>query len=173
MGKTETIKKRKVEVYLVTEGQKERWKKYAKGKNTSLSKLIIETFEARIKGNLMKQLEAKETLTKELGTLQEENRVLKIQNKRQERYIEILEHDMKRAQHISFGETGDGYRMFNKDLTGLLKESKYPVPNHNILSLLGVDPTDTEAVKGIRNQLEALKGYGLIKNTKRGWKWVG
>jgi hypothetical protein len=173
MGKTETIKKRKVEVYLVTEGQKERWQKYAKDKNTSLSKFIIETVEARVKGNLMKQLKVKETLTNENNDLREENRVLKIQNKRHERYIEILERDMKRAQHISFGETGDGYRMFNKDLTGLLKDSNKPVPNHSILSLLGVDPTDTEAVKGIRNQLEALKGYGLIKDTKRGWKWVG
>lgn len=173
MGKTETTKKRKVEVYLHSFGQKERWKKYAKGKNTSLSKFIIETVEARIMGNLMKQLEAKETLSKEISALEEENRVLKIQNRRHERYIEILEHDMKRAQHISFGETGDGYRMFNKDLTGLLKESKYPIPYHNIISKLGVDPTDTEAVEGIRNQLEALKGYGLIKYSKRGWKWVG
>lgn len=173
MGKTETSNKRRVDVYLRSEGQKERWKKYAKSKKVTLSKFIIETVEARIMGNLMKQLEAKETLSKEIDALKEENRWLKSQNKRHERYIEILEHDMKRAQHISFGETGDGYRMFNKDLTGLLKDSKDPVPNHNILARLGVDPGDSEAVKGIKNQLEALQGYGLIKYTKRGWKWIG
>ena len=173
MGKTETSKKRRVDVYLRSEGQKERWNKYAKQKKTPLSKLIIDTMEARITGNLMEQLEAKETLSKDLHEAREDIDRLNVQNQRYERYIGILEHDMKRAQHVSFGETGDGYRMFNKDLTGLLKNSKDPISNQNILARIGVDPGDSEAVKGIKNQIEALEGYGLIKYTRRGWKWVG
>ena len=48
MGKTETIKKRRVDVYLPSELQKERWNQYARKMKTPLSKLIISVVETHI-----------------------------------------------------------------------------------------------------------------------------
>lgn len=82
MGKTETIKKRRVDIYLITERQKERWKEYAKSKNIPLSRFIRETCKDRINGNLMKlkHIEKREKLLKKRDELSEEFNRLKIKS---------------------------------------------------------------------------------------------
>ncbi|MCK5773847.1 MAG: hypothetical protein KAH57_08675 [Thermoplasmata archaeon] len=173
MGKTETIKKRRVDVYLRSEEQKGRWNKYAKGQKMSLSKLIIDTVEARIGGDLMNQIKIKETLTDKIKKLMDENDSLKVQYNRSENYISILEREMNRSKNVSFSEPGPGIHKYHEELIRVLKDSNNPVSNNNILKQIRIDPADTEVVAGISKQLDALKSYGLIKYGSRGWIWNG
>jgi len=98
---------------------------------------------------------------------------MKVKNHRLEKYIEILEMELNRSKNISFSEPGPGFRYHNEELIKTLKESKDPVSNQVILGRIGVNPVDTQIVKSISNQLEALASYGLIKYTKQGWVWNG
>jgi len=42
-----------------------------------------------------------------------------------------------------------------------------------LLSELGVDPKDSDLVKGLSTQLEELEEYGLVKPVGKGWRWIG
>jgi hypothetical protein len=42
-----------------------------------------------------------------------------------------------------------------------------------MLELLGIDPKDTDIVKAISLELEALENYGMIISNARGWRWIG
>jgi hypothetical protein len=139
MGKTETIKKRRVDVYLRSEEQKEHWNRFANGKKTSLSKVIKSTMESFIDGGLMEQLDAKENLTKKNQALSEEIEQLKTTYRRQERYIELLETELNRTKPRSFTNPGPGVRHYDKDLIQILKESRGPVSNNDILRRAKVD----------------------------------
>jgi len=173
MGKTETIKKRRVDVYLRSEEQKEHWNRFANGKKTSLSKVIKSTMESFIDGGLMEQLDAKENLTKENEALIEEIEQLKTSHRRQERYVELLETELNRTKTRSFTDPGPGVRHYDKDLIQILKESKGPVSHKDILRLVKVDPSDIDLVKGVANQLEALSMYGMVRYSSKGWVWNG
>jgi hypothetical protein len=41
-----------------------------------------------------------------------------------------------------------------------------------ILKELGVDPSETEVVKLVNNQLESLQRFGLVQETAQGWRWI-
>ncbi len=171
MGKTETINKRRVDVYLNSEKQKERWNQFAKKQKTSLSKLVIQTMESLIGGSLLDQLDAKETLSKRIEEMDKEIEQLKTNNNRQEKYIEILEVELSRSKISSFIVPGPGFRTHNEELIKILREAKAPISHDLILRSIKVKPTDTEGVKGISNELEALASYGLVKYGPRGWTW--
>jgi hypothetical protein len=173
MGKTETIKQRRVDVYLRTAEQKDRWNRYAESQKTSLSKVIIATMESLIGGGLMDQLDAKETLTKRNQGLVEELGQVQAANHRLEKYVELLESELNRAKNTPFSEPGPGIRQYNGDLIKILKSSDGPISNNEILSRARIDPADTGTVSGISAQLEALTAYGLVKYSSRGWTWIG
>jgi len=173
MGKTETIRKRRVDVYLRSEQQKERWIKYAEKQKTSLSKVIINTMESLLSGGLLDQLNVKERLNDKNQELLKENEIVKTNNHRLERYIDILEKELSRSKNITFTEPGPGFRFHNDILINVLKEAKTPVSNDKILTLINVNPAETDHVKGVSNQLDTLSSYGLIKYTSRGWTWIG
>jgi len=44
--------------------------------------------------------------------------------------------------------------------------------NEELLSRLGVSPSEHEAVKAVSKQLELLESYGLVQPTPRGWRWA-
>jgi hypothetical protein len=43
--------------------------------------------------------------------------------------------------------------------------------NEEILSRLGIEITETTAVKAISNQLSQLEAYELIESSTKGWRW--
>jgi hypothetical protein len=171
MGKTETIKKRRVDIYLITEKQKERWKEYAKSKNMPLSRFIRETCNDRISGNLQKRIEKRMKLIREREELEEEYNRLKIKNLKLQNHIDMLEKQKRRTQILAHLLPGDGYRMFDKELTMTLRFSKKPMPTRELIINIRLDPTDEEMVEGILKQLESLQGIGLVKQTAKGWIW--
>jgi hypothetical protein len=46
------------------------------------------------------------------------------------------------------------------------------VSNSEILDRLGVKVTDQDSVKVVSKQLENLEGYGIIRSSPKGWKWM-
>jgi len=56
------------------------------------------------------------------------------------------------------------------DRSDLLSEGGV-LSSDEILSRLGVDPSEQDAVKAISNQLESLEDYGLLESSPRGWRW--
>ena len=66
---------------------------------------------------------------------------------------------------------GEVTRRHDEDLIKTLRRKK-PLDGYAILSELGIDPRDTEAVKLVNNQLESLRRFGLIEETAEGWRWI-
>jgi hypothetical protein len=168
MGKTETSKKRKVDVYLISIGQKERWKRYAKSRGMSLSKMVQETVEGRMMGTLVPRGRCNQDLRKEHVELTEEYKRLKQQNIRLETHIELLEKERRRDQIIAHITDDDGFRMYDKELTDEIKRAKRPLSIKQILINIRLDPKDIAMYEGITKQLQGLLGYGLVKQTQKG-----
>lgn len=171
MGKTETIKKRRVDVYLPSELQKERWNKYARKMRTPLSKLIISVMETHMGEGLPDTVNERLTLKSENEALLKENEVIRTEKIRLEKFVELLEREMNRSQSISMMDNGQGFRKYNRKLVDLLQNSSIPIPHNEILRELHINPIDTDVVQGISKQLESLSEFGLIKYTVKGWKW--
>jgi len=173
MGTTETIKQRRVDVYLKNMEQKERWTAYATSQNSSLSKVIINTMESLIVGDLMDQLTAKESLTKDNEDLKAKLEDLQTSHRRQEQYIELLEKELARLKNISFKDQGPGMRRYSDSLIRVLKESRTPVNNNDLMVMMKIDPNDSDIVTGVSDQLQVLSSYGLVKYSGKGWIWHG
>ena len=171
-GKTRTIKDRAIYVYLPSLEMVEDWKRRAEKAGVSISKFVIERVEESIRreegeesylsrAELAKRLREAE---EELKKLQNENRLLK-------KLAENLDNELKRYRAQPFLEEAfEGVRRFDKDLIELLRKGGSYTQEH-ILSQLNIDPSDTELVKAISKQLEALEAYGLVEYKGRGWKW--
>ena len=79
---------------------------------------------------------------------------------------------MYKLRFESFGNAVEtGTRAMDAELVKILRRGR-TVSGHEILKELNIDPRDSEAVKLVRNQLEALQRYGLAKETPRGWQWL-
>ena len=172
MGKTETIKKRAIYVYLPSIEQKERWEGYARKQGTSISKFVVEHVENSLRqeedpsyksrGDLWR---AVKELRGQLDKVTREKRVLEIA-------IERLEEELRRYRAQPFLEEDFvGVRRYQKELVEILREGRV-VSGDEILSRLRIDPSEQEAVKAVSKQLENLEGYGIVQSSPKGWKWV-
>ncbi len=83
-----------------------------------------------------------------------ETEMVKINNHRLEKYIEILERELSRSKNITFTEPGPGFRFHNDIFIKVLKEAKTSVSNDKILTLINVNMAETDHVKGVSNQLD-------------------
>ena len=63
-----------------------------------------------------------------------------------------------------------GIRKYERELIKIFKQRKN-LRDDVILETLKIDPKDSELVKGITNQLENLRTYGLIERKSNGWRW--
>jgi predicted DNA-binding protein len=172
LGRTETIKKRAVYVYLPSIEQKERWENYAKECGTSVSKFVVEHVENSLRQEEDPSYKSRGELFREVREFKEqfdkvtrEKRVLNIA-------LERLEAELRRYRAQPFLEGNFvGIRRYQKELIDTLKNS-IVISSDDILSRLGIDFSEHEAVRSISKQLENLEIYGLVRSTPRGWKWV-
>jgi len=172
--RTETIKDRAVYVYLPSLEMVEDWKQRAEKSGFSISKFVVERVEDSIRreegeegylsrGELIKKLRDAE---EELKKLRNENRLLK-------KLTENLDNELRRYRAQPFLEEAfEGVRRFDRDLIELLRRGG-SYTQEQILAHLNIEPSDTDLVKAVGNQLEALEGYGLLEYKGRGWKWKG
>ena len=171
-GKTETIKERAIYVYLPSLEMVGDWKSKAEKAGTSISKFIMERVEDSIRreegeGSYLNRLE----LIKRLSDSEEELKKLRSENRLLKNLVDNLDNELKRYRAGPFLEEDfKGIRRFDKELIDLLKKGG-SYSGDGILVHLNIDSSDTELVKAINKQLEALERYGLVEYVGRGWKW--
>jgi oligoendopeptidase F len=180
-GKTETIKQRSIDLYLPTIEMAEDWKRMAKESKMSLSKFITQKVleslapESGMAGNALKMQHTKELemAYEEKKEIEEENAKLRQENRMLRMLSDNLDRELKKLRAAPFLEAGFvGTRKFDKALIDLLKEGR-ALEGDQILRRLNVEPADSELVKAITNQLDALLAYDLLQYDGRWWKWKG
>ena len=172
MGKTETIKQRAIYVYLPSIEMVERWKDLAKKQGTSISKFVAEHVENSLMQEEEPEYRSRSSLIEENQKLKErlEDREKRIRHL--ELLVEKLEEDLRRYRaQLFLDEDFAGVRSYERKLIEVLREPGVH-GNEELLSRLGVKPTEHEAVQAIYKQLERLQSYGLVKATPRGWLWA-
>jgi len=171
-GKTETIKKRAVYVYLPSENMVEGWKNRAEKAGVSVSKFVFDRVEDSIRREegeegYFSRLE----LIKKLNIAEGELKKLGKENKLQKMLIDKLDNELKRYRAEPFLEEGfRGTRRFDRELIAFLRKGG-SYSGEEILDHLSIDPQETDLVKAVNKQLEALESYGLVEYAGRGWKW--
>ncbi len=172
MGKTDTIKRRAIYVYLPSLGQKARWEECARAQGVSVSKFVVAHVENSISqvedasyqsmGDLWREIK---DLREQLAKVAKEKHILEVA-------IERLEEELRRYRAQPFLEDGFvGVRSYQKELVELLKEGR-TVGSQEILSRLRIKPTEEDAVKAVSRQLENLENYGIVKSSSKGWRWT-
>ena len=172
MSKTETIKQRAIYVYLPSIEMVERWKDLAKKQGTSISKFVAE----HVENSLMQEEEPE---YKSRSSLIEENQKLKERLKEREKRIrhlellvEKLEEDLRRYRaQLFLDQDFTGVRSLNKKLIEILREPGVH-SSEELLTSLGIKPTEYEAIQAVYKQLQILQSYGLVRATPRGWQWI-
>jgi hypothetical protein len=174
MGKTETIKERAVYVYLPSHKMVEEWKSLAKRQGASISKFVIEHVESSLKEEkgLKSDFKARAELLKRLQELEEENNGLQKENRMLKLAMEKLDEELRGYRAKAFTKKEfKGARGYERRLIDILRSRK-SVRGEDLLDLLDIDPTDRELTQGVYQQLKTLEGYGVIKATADGWRWV-
>jgi hypothetical protein len=108
-----------------------------------------------------------------------ENSDLKTLNRKLEEEIKLLKINVEHSQAEIYKLRFSGFAQLDSDkaheydaeLVSLLKKGRVLDPQE-ILSNLGIDPRDGQAVKLVSNQLEELRRFGLVRETHNGWRWV-
>lgn len=172
LGKTETIKKRAIYVYLPSQTMVEDWKSKADKTGSSISKFVIERVEDSItkeagEEGYLNRLE----LIKKLSDVEEELKQLRKDNRLLKKLVDNLDTELKRYRAKPFLEDDfKGTRRFDRELITILKEGG-SYSGEDILTQLDINPSDTDLVKAVNKQLEVLESYGLLAYVGRGWKW--
>jgi len=170
---TKPVKPRAIYVYLPSVEQKERWQKHAERLGASISKFVIEYVENSLRQEEEPDYKSRSDLWKENSELKQRINDLGKKKRILETVVDRLEQELRRYRAKPFlEEEFQGLRGYEKELITLLK-SQDAVTSDQILSHLGVDPSESDAVKGVSKQLENLEAYGLVKSSPRGWKWKG
>jgi hypothetical protein len=173
-GKTETIKDRAIYVYLPSLEMVEDWKRRAEKAGVSISKFVIERVEESIRREEGEEgYLSRAELIKRLRDAEEELKKVKSENRLLKKLAENLDNELRRYRAQPFLEEAfEGVRRFDRDLIELLRKGG-SYTEEQILTHLNIDPSDTDLVKAVSKQLEALEGYGLLEYKGRGWKWKG
>jgi len=87
--------------------------------------------------------------------------------------MRLVDKELERYRAKPFlDEAYVGVRQFDRDLIELLRGGG-TLSDEEILSSLNIDPADTDLVKAVSKQFEALEAYGLVEFTGKGWRWKG
>ncbi|MFB6086593.1 MAG: hypothetical protein ABEJ84_07275 [Halodesulfurarchaeum sp.] len=172
MGKTDTIKDRRVDVYVDSIDRKKRWAEHAEEAGESLSKFVQQCVEYAIEQGGPDFTELGEE-SKQIQELEAEVKDLQKDVKQKEIVIEKLESELKQLRTQPFlDEEFEGRRKYDQELIEELQRADR-IDGDELLRRLDVDPSETELVKGIDTQLKQLEDYGLVRSTPKGWVWEG
>jgi vacuolar-type H+-ATPase subunit I/STV1 len=164
------LKDRYVDVYLPSENAKLEWEEEAKKAGLPMSKFVFEAVEAF---RAAKNETPRSDIVRELAEAKEEAQKLRSELKMKTLLLEKLEADLYKTRYSNFQEVemGEGTRRHDQELINVLKRGK-ALEGYTILKELSIDPSDTEAVKLVNNQLESLRRFGLVEETGNGWRWI-
>ena len=164
------LKTRYIDVYLPTEAAKHEWEEDAKKAGLPLSKFVFGAVEAF---RAAKDETPRYEMVKELAEAKEESQKLRTELKIKTMLLEKMDAEVYKARYASFHEVemAEGTRRHDLELIKILQRGKV-LEGYAILKELGVDPSETDAVKLVNNQLESLRRFGLVEETANGWRWI-
>jgi len=137
---------------------------------TPLSPFCISIIEEHLAEE--EEFRPRRELTRETESLKAENKTLRDDLRQKEIVLERYEGELRRHRSQPFLEADyKGTRRFSKELVEILKR-RGSVDSYRLLEELGIDPRESDLVKGISRQLEELEGYGMIEATSKGWRWI-
>lgn len=171
-GKTQTIKRRAVYVYLPSIDMIEDWKRRAQDAGQSVSKFVVERVEdslSREEGR--DEYRSRIDLITKLRDCTAQVKQLSSDNRMLRKLVENQDTELKRYRAQPFlDEAFTGVRRFEQDLIAFLRRGGSQ-NGDAILAHLNIDPTDYQLIKAINKQLELLASYGLVEYSGRGWAW--
>jgi len=171
LGKTETIKDRAIYVYLPSIEMVRKWKERAKRQGASISKFVLEHVEDSLRQE-EPGYKSRGELWKDLNRLRGEVKEVRREKRLLEHVVEKLERELREYRAKPFLEEGfEGVRRFQRELIEVLRGGGV-MSSSQILSKLGIDSSEHEAVKAVSKQLEILEAYGLVRSSPRGWRWT-
>jgi DNA mismatch repair ATPase MutS len=154
-----------------SDADKARWADLAKKAKTPLSPWVIEIVESTLAEN--EEFQPRREIVKELESLRNETRTLREELRQKEIVLERYESELKHFRSQAFLEEDyQGVRRYSKEIVDIFK-ARGQIDSYRLLEDLGIDPRESDLVKGVSKQLEELEGYGMIKPTSKGWKWTG
>ena len=172
MGKTESINDRRVDVYLESIKQKQRWAEHAEQHGTSLSEFVQESVEYTIEQGGPDFVKVGQK-AEEIRELENQIADLKEQLDQKDLVIEKLQTELTALRSAPFREDEfEGTRQFDQELVELIRETGQ-IRSQEIFNRLNVDSQNIDVIEGIQNQLSRLERYGIVKETVNGWQWVG
>jgi len=169
--KTETIKKRRVDVYLRSLEQKEAWNRYANEKGLPLSKLIFSVMENHMHP-LEKARDDPYTIQKVLK-LTDQNQELSKEVERLRKLLDTQEEELRRHRSQPLQKA----KLIRYDaLIDVLKSTPQGLSFKSILENLGIPEDDDEAVGTVTASLNTLLDqYRIVDYDPRSklWMWRG
>jgi predicted RNase H-like nuclease (RuvC/YqgF family) len=171
MGKTETIKDRRIDVYVNTIERKQKWADKADEAGESLSGFVQQCVEYAIEQGGPDYAELGEE-SKRIQELESEIAELQDDIKQKEIVIDKLESELQELRSKPFqDEEFEGRREYDQDLIDELQRADR-ITGDELLRRLDIDPSDTDLVKAVNEQLERLEEFGLVESTPQGWVWA-
>lgn len=165
------FKDRHVSIYFKSGREKKLWEDFAEKRGTTLSNLFLEGLTA---------LRDQETsrpqpgLIKELESIKDELARTKHELNLKADLLRLYETETFKSRHAAFSSPDperDGLRDYSKALIDLLRGHKRAFNSEDLLQRLSIDVNDKEATALVWNQLESLQRFGLVHETRFGWKW--
>jgi hypothetical protein len=170
MVKEKGLKERAIYVYPPAE-MAASWKGLAEASGTSISKFVMEHVENSL-GLEDEGYSSRSALIEENRQLRESLREKEKRVHHLELLVGKLEEDLRRYRARMFTDPSfSGIRSYDRRLVEILKQPGTH-SSEELLSRLGIKPTEQEAIKAVSVQLENLQGYGLVRSTRRGWMWT-
>jgi len=171
-GKTDTIKQRRIAVYVDDIKTKERWvseaKKHGEPKISKFIRTAVEFYIDYMSSNRDSELEELARLRKENESLKKTKKFLLRENEKLNRLVNNMESDLKLCRKQLMSEWD--IKSISPKLISILKGG--PVSTEEILRFMGVEPGDAEQVSLITTQLDILLSTQIIKYDGKVWIWL-
>ena len=164
---------KRVVIYPRSEAQKRFWEREADKCVMSLSGFLLNTIEDALREPDEDALDFETESRLQAVEFAQENKMLKQEILRLNKLLSIQEKELKDLRNKAFLEPAfSGVRSFDKELLKLLQSKEKAFNQDEIMAGLDIHYTDSEAIKSLTQQLDALVEYRLVQITGRGWKWV-
>jgi hypothetical protein len=155
-------------MYFPSKADRERWRKIAKKSKMTFTSWIYEMVE----GRLAEESEPVREISDQRTSLQSENHQLRNDLEKNEARLRELETQIFKLQQAVFLHDQPGQENYSKKLIQVLR-SGGTWPGRDLLAELNVNPDDGTAIQIVTNQLQSLQDFGLVKESARGWRWIG
>ena len=170
--KKETIRERQINIYLKSLVQKEEWRKQASEDKMSLSSWIQYRVEDSLSQNGDGPRYSRKHLIDRNEHLEKSNRALEQDLDVMTKAYQALDRELKTLRVKPFMDpVYQGYRELHRKLVATFREKKR-VSYNDLVSVLGINPTDIESLKAVSHQINVLLDCGVLEQDLRYWWWV-